>query len=829
LTAAALQNNVNSACSTLNFDVTDPAQLTQCQTMILNLATSGNLTAGSLDSLMQQIYLYNRLDQYYQSGNTTAITNYNFLMNASGSMKAADEWIPVLKAVLTAIAVALIPFLAIFIPTPICGRALNLMFGMFLWLALWGICDAIIHQFALSYGFKVWDAVRKNNLGMDALYFFPNMTVKSLAMFGTLRMGGLLLATALATMLTRFGGSVMGMLAGNITGQVQASGSSAERQTTDPSGRGSSIESNTRAMPTESWAASNSLSSRGGEIFASKHGGTQAFETMSKNFGGPQGASEMNRLAAVGRESRYAGAGKGAEDTGLPKAFGLGRFDAGAGYTATEDRQKAYGTSSQYGHTQAAPDQALAAVAAANGMTPAALKESMAKFDTAMGYGEQNAVKNYLGNQDSIHAGDVTGRGKGMQDMQQIQHAVQVQSAANYAAPDSWKSNPELYDLSKHELTDKGVARFLAAREGLVSYSTEHGRATQELTSEGQLIRSSEEGTFKGNDLSTIADRLDSAGLHHQAAELRKLDSANMGISYDGQGHPVTAVGSHGGKIEDQDRGIHDEGQTIRRGDNTHIGNDTRMGNDTHTGNTLRTGDDTHVGSTLRQGNDADTGDKSRTGNLVTIEDFTGKVGSFNFTHATMEMRGNTFTVYGHTEGGGWQIVSGQTFNDALGGRQFLAEKGRDEAGMGFTPQSAMRSVVTEHRVPESAFIDTQSKQAFATSFVEAMQELRSLATVNSKEASFGGNLSGSRGLSNDHPRSGPTANLNIGSRFTGTTRESINTQVRESMKIMDKHENTPEGRQAAASDLLQMYDDNASSSSNRLGDLFHGGAWKRK
>jgi hypothetical protein len=829
LTAVALQNNVNSACSTLNFDVTDPLQLNQCQTMVLNLATGGGLTAGNMDSLMQQIYLYHRLDQFYQSGNTTAITNYNFLLNASGSMKAADEWIPVLKAVLTAIAVALIPFLAIFIPTPICGKALNLMFGMFLWLALWGVCDAIIHQFAMSYGFKVWDAVRNNNLGMDALYFFPNMTVKALAMFGTLRMGGLLLATALTTMLTRFGGSVMGMLAGNITGQIQSAGVTGERATTDPSGRATSIESNTRAMPTEAWAASNPLSSREGELFASKHGGTQAYDTMSANFGGPQGAAEMNRLAGVGRESRYAGAGKGAEAVGLPNAFGLGRFDAEAGYHATEGRVKAYGTASEYGGVQSAPDQALADVAAANGLSPSALKESMAKFNTAMGYGEQTSVKGYTGIKDDIVAGAVLGEAKGTQDAGQIMSAAQIRAAANYAAPDSWKSNPDLYDSSKHELTDQGVARFLAAREGLISYSTEHGRATQELTSEGKLIRSSEEGTFKGEGLSAIAQRLDNAGLHHQAAELRKLDSANIGISYDGQGRPVTAVGSHGGKVEDQDRGIHDEGQTIRRGDNTHIGNDTRTGNDTHVGNTLRTGDDTHIGSTLREGNDADTGDKSRTGNLVTIEDFTGKVGSFNFTHATMEMRGNTFTAYGHTEGGGWQIVSGQTFNDAQGERQFLAEKGRDEAGMGFTPQSAMRSVVTEHRVPESAFIDTQSKQAFATSFVEAMQELRSLSTVNSKEASFGGNLSGSRSLSKDHSRSGPTANLNIGSRFTGTTRESINTQVREAMKIMDKHENTPEGRQAAASDLLQMYDDNAASSSNRLGDLFHGGAWKRK
>ena len=135
-----------------------------------------------------------------------------------------------------------------------------------------------------------------------------------------------------------------------------------------------------------------------------------------------------------------------------------------------------------------------------------------------MGYGEQTSVKGYTGIKDDIVAGAVLGEAKGTQDAGQIMSAAQLRAAANYAAPDSWKSNPDLYDSSKHELTDQGVARFLAAREGLISYSTEHGRATQELTSEGKLIRSSEEGTFKGEGLSAIAKRLDNAGLHHQAA-----------------------------------------------------------------------------------------------------------------------------------------------------------------------------------------------------------------------------------------------------------------------------------------------------------------------
>jgi hypothetical protein len=831
LTAAALQNNINSACSTVNYDITDPLQLGQCQANMINLATSGNLTTGNINSLMQQIYLYNRLDQYYQSGNTSAITNYNFLMNASGSMQAAQEWIPILKAALTAIAVALIPFLCIFIPTPICGKALNLMFGMFLWLALWGLCDAIIHQFAVSYAYDVWDAVRNNNLGMDALYFFPNMTVKALAMFGTLRLGGLLLATALTTMLTKFGGSVMGMLAGNIIGQLQASGASAEWKTTDPAGRAQSLEANTKSLPTEAWAASHSISNRGGEVFASKSGGTEAYETMSLNFGGPQGAAHMKAMGEIGREVGFAGKEMGMENGpgGLPGAVGLNAFDTASGLNKTNAIRDQFSPES-YGQYQAAPDRAFSDVAAANGMSPAALRESMSKFDTAMGYGEQKSVESHTGIKDGIVAGNALGQARGMQDTTQMMRANQLRAAANYAAPDSWKSNPELYDSSKRELTDKGVARFLSAREGLVSYSTDHGRATQELTSDGQLIRSSEEGTFEGEGLSAVADRLDKAGLHKEAAELRKLGAANMGVSYDAQGHPVTAVGSHGGKVEVQDRGIHDEGLTLRRGDNIHIGNDTRTGDDTHVGNTFRKGDDVHVGDTGRHGNDADFGDKSRTGDLETLEHFQGNVDGHNFTNATAELRGNTFSVYGETADGRWEAVSGYTSKDAAGNRQWTVMKGRDDSGMSFTPQSAMDSVLNKHSVPESAMKNYQTKTEYAGKIVEGMLQLSKLSSIYTRGGKGGASIDiGGNMLGNTKSSRSFAANLSLGSEHSANEQQTINTQFRDVMKVLDRHDNTPQGRKAAAEDIGTLYRDYAGNTGDRFLKFHNGGPWVPK
>jgi len=158
---------------------------------------------------------------------------------------------------------------------------------------------------------------------------------------------------------------------------------------------------------------------------------------------------------------------------------------------------------------------------------------------------------------------------------------------------------------------------------------------------------------------------------------------------------------------------------------------------------------------------------------------------------------------------------------------------------MGFTPQSAMDSVLNKHSVPESAMRDDQTKQAFAEKYAQGLQQLRDISTAYAKESSGGGAAGFGQGMAENttHPRinkglsSSQSINggFTLGSIYKGTNQENINIQYREIRKVLDRHENTPEGRQSAASELLKMHDDNASHSSNRLMDLFHGGAWERK
>ena len=155
---ANLDKNIQSVCANLGYDVTDAAAMIQCKTVLNNVNSGTGLGAASIDDFLKQAYVSQRLEEIFRSGNAAGATNYQFLLNASGAMKSANEWLPILKAALTAIAVGLLPFLALFIPTPLIGKAVGIIAGFFIWLTAWGVTDAIVHQFAVDYANRAYEA-----------------------------------------------------------------------------------------------------------------------------------------------------------------------------------------------------------------------------------------------------------------------------------------------------------------------------------------------------------------------------------------------------------------------------------------------------------------------------------------------------------------------------------------------------------------------------------------------------------------------------------------------------------------------------------------------
>ena len=255
---AHLEENLKGICAQIGYDTSTPASYQKCKSSMQATFSDLGVSGVTTDDFIRQAYLSQRLHDVFRSGDTTAVANFKFLTNASGAMKSANEWLPIMKGVLTAVALGLVPFLALFIPTPLLGKTLSVMLGFFIWLTAWGVTDALLHQFLMDFGTRAMEGLRLHSggtgLGMDAFYFMPNETVKILGMFGTVRMSGLMLATVITGMLVKFGGHALATMGSSLMGQVQNAGQQAAQMTENPSGRAAALKSNAWSMPTETIA-----------------------------------------------------------------------------------------------------------------------------------------------------------------------------------------------------------------------------------------------------------------------------------------------------------------------------------------------------------------------------------------------------------------------------------------------------------------------------------------------------------------------------------------------------------------------------------------------
>jgi len=256
---ATFEKAINSVCSEIGFDVSVASSKQQCRVAIEGVLDDLGLTGVNLTDFARQKFIAARLHQIFLTGDTASLTNYKLITNAGGTLVATNEWLPILKGVLTAIALGLTPFIALFLPTPLLGRALSLFLGMMIWLVSWGVIDAFLHSYAIDYAGRALADLASigntaNAFAMDAFFFAPGELVKVLGMFAIIRSSGLMLATVMTGMLVKFGGHALASMAGNLMGQIQGAGLQAARVTMDPSGRAAAIKSNVEAIPTQDMA-----------------------------------------------------------------------------------------------------------------------------------------------------------------------------------------------------------------------------------------------------------------------------------------------------------------------------------------------------------------------------------------------------------------------------------------------------------------------------------------------------------------------------------------------------------------------------------------------
>jgi len=242
---ATFTDAVKTVCGSSLFDPANASELNTCRTLISNTLGQTTGMAVAPENFIRQASLANLIFQVLdQADPQTAMlmqANRQVVSSGLGMAAAMNEWLPVMRAIMTAVAIGLIPFLALFLPTPLLGKALSVMAGFFVFLTTWGISDAILHGAALDYAVEAYEDIRQSALGLYACVTFPETSTKALAMFGIVRSSGIMLASFLSMMLIRFGGHAMAMMAGSLQGAIQGAGAKAGGLLT-PEGKASALD-----------------------------------------------------------------------------------------------------------------------------------------------------------------------------------------------------------------------------------------------------------------------------------------------------------------------------------------------------------------------------------------------------------------------------------------------------------------------------------------------------------------------------------------------------------------------------------------------------------
>lgn len=172
-----------------------------------------------------------------------------------GMSYMANEWIPSIKGVLFAIFMGLTPFLCLLIPTPFFGRAIAFIVGIFVFMLSWGVCDAIIHSYAMDKAIALFNEIADGRLGIKSVMLFQDDSAKALAIFGSARVFAMMIAAVLSGTLVKFGGSAMAHLASQMGPGHAGSAEGAVHNVMDPAQRADAMTAyHQKPMPADAIA-----------------------------------------------------------------------------------------------------------------------------------------------------------------------------------------------------------------------------------------------------------------------------------------------------------------------------------------------------------------------------------------------------------------------------------------------------------------------------------------------------------------------------------------------------------------------------------------------
>lgn len=179
-----------------------------------------------------------------------AYSNRKLINSGLASATSSQTWMSPVRGTMTAIVLALMPFLFLLLVTPFFPKALSLIFSLFVWLTIWGVCDAILHQAAIDQMISAFEGVRAFKMGLWALWTSPTAAVKGLAILSQARSQAASISGLIGAAVLGFSAYTFGGLSGALTGRVEQESNAAADRTLEPEKAADYMDSIARANAT---------------------------------------------------------------------------------------------------------------------------------------------------------------------------------------------------------------------------------------------------------------------------------------------------------------------------------------------------------------------------------------------------------------------------------------------------------------------------------------------------------------------------------------------------------------------------------------------------
>ncbi|MDY0362191.1 MAG: conjugal transfer protein TraG N-terminal domain-containing protein, partial [Desulforegulaceae bacterium] len=260
-----------------------PSTVTNCRKS-LEGSYSGMIGQSiSSNDLVRQTIISEALYKAISTGDNAAYINIKKAEEYKNILTATTEWLPHIQSQLFVVYLGLIPFLLIFMVTPLAPELLKFCFGVFVFFTCWSICDAVLYQAALAKALNLTNEIRNNKLGLLTYLTFSSDAAKGFAVFGQYKIVAMSMAGVVAALFTKAGSS-LGRMTLSMGGQIAATGSnSAERMTFS---RGQSLDALTASQGSMITHGNSSFNSMSNFARSAREQHMKAYETGINHFGG---------------------------------------------------------------------------------------------------------------------------------------------------------------------------------------------------------------------------------------------------------------------------------------------------------------------------------------------------------------------------------------------------------------------------------------------------------------------------------------------------------------------------------------------------------------